>query len=146
MTAIRKAEKEDLVRIAEILVFNFRMNFYPIFLDDEYYFKETQVPNLMKIYEDQLDSIWVYDDGVVKGFLQMGGTEVKKLYVEPVLQNGAIGAKLLAFALTECGADHLWALEENYKAIAFYKRHGFHVTGDKKPEEGTEKSLIRLEL
>lgn len=31
MKNIRKAEADDLARIAEIELFNYRMNFYPIF-------------------------------------------------------------------------------------------------------------------
>ena len=43
---IRKAKHDDLNRIAEIEVFNYRLKFYPIFLDDEFYFGELQVPNV----------------------------------------------------------------------------------------------------
>ena len=63
---IRKAERRDLSRIAEIQVFNYRLYFYPIFQSDEYYFNELQVPSLMQEYGSQLDSLYVYDDGVVK--------------------------------------------------------------------------------
>jgi len=31
------------------------------------------------------------------------------------------------------------------KAIRFYERHGFHVTEEKKLEEGTTEYLVRLE-
>ena len=41
---IRKANDKDLARIAEILIFNYRLYFYPIFQSDEYYFDELQVP------------------------------------------------------------------------------------------------------
>ena len=34
---IRTAKHDDLNRIAEIEVFNYRLKFYPIFLDDEIY-------------------------------------------------------------------------------------------------------------
>ena len=37
-TMIRKATKNDLARIAEIQVFNYRLYFYPIFRTDEYFF------------------------------------------------------------------------------------------------------------
>ena len=43
---IRRARTDDLNRIAEIEVFNYRLKFYPIFLDDEFYFGELQVPNV----------------------------------------------------------------------------------------------------
>ena len=141
---IRKAEQKDLARIAEIQIFNYRLYFYPIFRSDEYYFDELQVPSLMKHYEEELDSLYVYDDGVVKGFIKLEGTYIARLYVEPVLQNGAIGSNLLKYAVKEHRADHLWALEKNVKAIRFYERHGFFPTGERKPEEGTSEYLILL--
>ena len=143
-TNIRKADRKDLARIAEILVFNYRMYFYPIFKADEYYFDELQVPSLMEKFETELDSLYVYDDGVVKGFIKIEGTYIARLFVEPVLQNGSIGSRLLEYAMKEHHADHLWALEKNIKAIRFYERHGFVATGEKKPEEGTSEYLILL--
>ncbi len=141
---IRKANDKDLARIAEILIFNYRLNFYPIFKSDEYYFDELQVPSLMKEYEKELDSLYVYDDGVVKGFIKIEGTYIARLFVEPVLQNASIGSKLLEYAVKEHNADHLWALEKNVKAIRFYIRHGFVTTGEKKLEDGTTEYLILL--
>ena len=141
---IRKATINDLSRIAEILIFNYRLYFYPIFKADEYYFDELQVPSLMKKFEAELDSLYVYDDGVVKGFIKVEGTYIARLFVEPVLQNASIGSKLLEYAIREHGADHLWALEKNEKAIRFYERHGFVRTGEKKLEEGTTEYLIQL--
>ncbi len=141
---IRKATQNDLARIAEIQVFNYRMFFYPIFKSDEYYFSELQVPALMKQYEAGLDSLYVYDDGVVKGVIKIEDTYIARLFVEPVLQNGSIGSRLLEYAVKEHNADHLWALEKNEKAIRFYKRHGFIATGEKKPEEGTDEYLVLL--
>ena len=141
---IRKAEFKDLSRIAEIQIFNYRLNFYPIFLSDEYFFDELQVPSLMRTYQNELDSLYVYDDGVVKGFIKIEDTYIAKLFVEPVLQNASIGSKLLEYAVTEHRADHLWALEKNIKAIRFYERHGFTVTGEKKLEEGTKEYLVLL--
>lgn len=141
---IRKADKKDLSRIAEIQVFNYRLNFYPIFRSDEYYFGELQVPSLMKAYENELDTLYVYDDGVVKGFIKIEGTYIARLFVEPVLQNASIGSRLLEYAIKEHKADHLWALEKNVKAIRFYERYGFSATGERKPEDGTAEFLILL--
>ena len=143
-TNIRKADRKDLARIAEILVFNYRLNFYPIFKADEYYFDELQVPSLMEKFETELDSLYVYDDGVVKGFIKIEGTYIARLFVEPVLQNASIGSRLLEYAMKEHHADHLWALEKNVKAIHFYERHGFAATGEKKLEEGTSEYLIMM--
>ena len=145
MNYIRQARYEDIERIAEILVFNYRLNFYPIFQDDSFYFEEFKVSKQSATYANDLDSIWVYDDGVVKGFIQIEKNEVRKLFVEPVLQGKSIGAKLLEYAIAEKNVSFLWALEKNTKAIAFYKRHGFEITNEKKYEEDTTEFLVRLE-
>lgn len=145
MSYIRNAKRDDLARIAEIEIFNYRLNFYPIFQDDLFYFDELQVPNQIQKYENCVGSFFVYDDGVVKGFIQVEDREIKKLFVEPVLQSHSIGAQLLNFAIVEMKAEYLWALEKNSKAIAFYERHGFHITDGKKFEDDTTEYLIRLE-
>ncbi len=143
---IRKAENKDLSRIAEIQVFNYRLYFYPIFQCDEYYFAELQVPSLISKYEAELDSLYVYDDGVVKGFIKIEGTYIARLFVEPVLQNASIGSQLLEYAVNKHHADHLWVLEKNIKAIRFYERNGFVATGEKKLEEGTTEYLTLLRI
>jgi len=148
MNNIRQATPADVARVAEIEIFNYRLNFYPIFLCDEFYFQDKQVPKEMRRYETEkglLENTFVYDDGVVKGFIQVDGTKVAKLFMEPVLQGQGIGAKLLEFAIKEKNVTHLWALEKNVRAIRFYERHGFHVTEEKEPEEGTTEYLVRLE-
>ena len=145
MNYIRQARGEDIERIAEILVFNYRLNFYPIFKDDSFYFEELKVSKQRDNFTNALDGIWVYDDGVVKGFIQIEEEEVKKLFVEPVLQGKSIGAELLEYAMVEKNVRFLWALEKNTKAIAFYKRHGFGITNDRKYEEDTTEFLVRME-
>ena len=145
MKNIRQATSKDLSRIAEMIIFNYRLNFYPIFKDDDYYFNELQVPELMKQYESIVKNMWVYDDGSVKGVIQIENKEIKKLFVEPVLQGNSIGSILLKYAIDEHSASTLWALEKNIRAVRFYERHGFHMTADKKLEEDTEEYLVRLE-
>ena len=98
----------------------------------------------MHKYEEELDSLYVYDDGVVKGFIKIEGTYIARLFVEPVLQNASIGSRLLEFAVNEHHVDHLWVLEKNIKAIRFYERHGFAFAGEKKLEEGTTEYLMLL--
>ena len=147
MRNIRQATPADTARVAEIEIFNYRLNFYPIFLCDEFYFGDKQVPKEMKRYETEeglLANTYVYDDGVVKGFIQLDGNKVAKLFVEPVLQGGGIGAKLLEYAVKEKQATHLWALEKNSKAIRFYERYGFYRTEEKELEEGTAEYLVKL--
>ena len=88
--------------------------------------------------------MYVYDDGVVKGFIKVEDTYIARLFVEPVLHNAGIGSKLLEYAVKEFNADYLWALERNTRAIRFYERNGFIATGEKKLEEGTTEYLVLL--
>ncbi len=143
---IRQATENDIYRIAEILVFNYRLNFYPIFKNDEFYFSEMQVKNLADEINnpDFLKNTYVYDDGVVKGFIKLSGNEIEKLFVEPVLQGQGTGEKLLDYAVHNFGADYLWALEKNERAIKFYQRNGFMLTDERKPEEDTEEYLVMM--
>lgn len=91
---IRKATEKDLSRIAEIYVFNNRMNYWPIFKDDEFSFGELQVVTMVDNYfrkDEILKNILVYDDGLIKGFIQMNGTEICKIYVDTFFHGEGIG-------------------------------------------------------
>ena len=145
VSAVRKARNEDLARIAEIFIFNYRLYFYPIFRNDGFYFEELQVPAVMAWFADSLEHIRVYDDGVVKGFIHGEGQEVRRLFVEPVLHSAGIGGQLLEQAIAAQGVNRLWALEKNLRAIAFYQRYGFRLTDKRKPEEDTDEYLVLLE-
>ena len=56
--------------------------------------------------------MYVFEDKVVKGFIQIHQTEICKLYVDPCFQGEGIGKMLIEFAINECSVDHLWALEK----------------------------------
>ena len=142
---IREAKLDDLARVAEIEVFNYRLNFYHIFQDDNFYFQEMQVLNVINENKKRLGQLWVFDEnGVVKGFMWVDSQQIKKLFVEPVLQSRGIGSKLLEYAVEKLGATYLWALEKNTRTIAFYKRHGFQTTEEKMLEEDTTEYLVKL--
>lgn len=136
---IRRAVPADASRIAEMIVTNYRVNFYPFFKNDPFYFGELNVLDVAEEYaegSEALNCTYVFDDGgVVKGVIRVSGSEIEKLYVEPQFQSSGIGAELLHFAVDELGADWLWALEYNSRGIAFYKRNGFELTGEKKIED-----------
>ena len=147
-THIRPARILDAGRVAEIIVTNYRVNFYPFFKNDEFYFGELNVLDVASEYTEgsqALNETYVYDDGVVKGIIRISGSEIVKLYVEPQFQSGGIGAKLLEFAVKEKKADRLWALEYNKRGIAFYQRNGFELTGEKMIEDEWV-PLVKLEL
>lgn len=144
---IRKATRQDLSRIAEILVFVKRMNYRSIFQHDSYSFGELQVLNVVKEYEapDILNYIWVYDDGIVKGILHIDNLEIRELYVDCFFQCQGIGAELIEFAKDKFSVKFLWTIEKNNGAIRFYERHGFHKTDVRKMEDGTTVYLVLLE-
>ena len=145
---IRQATEADVSRIAEIIVFNNRVNFFPIFRDEGYSFGEMQVVPLAGEYladRERLSHTWVYDDGVVKGLVTAMDGEVKKMYVDPAFQRQGIGDALLTYALREHHCTFVWTLEVNAGAIRFYRRHGFRLTGDKALEPVTDKSIVKLE-
>ena len=146
---IRKAMIPDLSRVAEIYVFNNRINYFPIFKDAGFSFGKLQVMSLVDQYlkrKKLLETIYVFDDGLIKGFIQIKGTEICQLFVEPFFQNEGIGGELIEFAIQEFQVDHVWALEKNIRAISFYQKHGFYMTGQKKFEEGTAECIVELEL
>lgn len=94
--------------------------------------------------EEIIENIYVYDNGLIKGFIQMNGTEICKLYVDTSFQSEGIGNELIEFAIKDLHANNLWVLEKNVRAISFYQRHGFHLTGQKKFEEDTIEYLVKL--
>ena len=145
---IRKATKKDLSRIAEIYVFNNRMNYFPIFKDEGFSFGELQVVSLANNYfkkDEIIKNTYVFDDGIIKGFIQMREKEICKIYVDTFFQSEGIGKELIKYAINELLADNLWALEKNTRAISFYERHGFYLTGEKKFEEDTTEYLVKME-
>ncbi len=147
MNPIRPAREEDAVRVAEIRVFCYRLNFYPIFRYDPFYFRELTVPNAVReLFEAGFPrGTHVYDDGVVKGFVTIGGEEIGRLFVEPCLWGRGIGHALLGEAIA-LGGRRLWALEKNVRAMRFYERHGFRLTGRKKPVDDTDELLVEMAL
>ncbi len=134
MNFIRPALAKDTSRIAEIIITNYRVNFYPFFRNDSFYFRELNVLDMASEYAEGTEALrnsYVYDDGVVKGVIRISGDEIEKLYIEPQFQNQGIGAKLLNFAVNDKNALWLWVLEYNTRGIVFYQRNGFKLTGEK---------------
>lgn len=136
--SIRQAKQSDASRIAEMIVTNYRLNFFPIFKNEEFYFGELNVVDVAREYIDNkeiLQDTYVYDDGAVKGIIRLNQDEIVKLYVEPQFQGEKIGSKLLSFAISDKGARWLWVLEQNERGIKFYKKNGFDFTGERMIED-----------
>lgn len=125
---IRKAKIEDLSRIAEIYIFNNRINYFPIFNDESFSFGELQVVSLIDNYfknNEIIKNIYVFDDGLIRGFFQINKTEICKLYVDTFFQNKGIGNELIEYAIKEFHADNLWALEKIPEQFLFIRTMDF---------------------
>ena len=144
---IRKAEKKDISRIAEILVFDKRIKYRPIFKDDAYCFGKLQILAVSEQYgaSDALESILVYDDGIVKGLIRIEKSEIVELYVDYFFQNKGIGAMLIAFAIRKFDVRHLYVLEKNTRAIRFYQGFGFSLTQERRIQEGTTEFIVKMD-
>ena len=128
-------------------MFNKRINYRSIFRDDAFSFGELQVLKVADEYfnnKELLDRTYVYDDGFVKGIIEICGKEVNTFYVDDFFQSCGIGAKLLNFAVTEYGCDFLWTLEKNKRAIVFYERNGFRLSNEKKLVAGTNEYIVKM--
>jgi len=145
---VRPAGLEDVSRIAEIVVFVRREKFFPIFQYEPYSFGELQVLPVAREYSEhpeRLENVFVYDDGIIRGFLELDGEEVRHLLVEPFFRGRGIGGRLLEYAVKERGASFLWVLEKNPDALRFYERHGFRLTGERELEEDTTEYLLKMQ-
>ena len=149
MGKIRKASTKDASRIAEILVFSKRKNYRNIFYDDIGSFVELQVYPLAKEFIDKpelLESYYLYDDKIIKGLINIEGTEIKELYVDPFFEGVGIGSELIDFATKKQGCNELWAIDQNDRAKEFYKRHGFELTNETRNVPGTDVPEVKIKI
>ena len=156
---IRKAETKDASRLAEILIFAKRTAYRKIFNDDKVSFNEMQVLDLALGFRDkasELENLYVYDDGIVKGLIKWGKTESKgieifELYIDTFFQGQGIGSILINDCTEQAKKLNikkifLWVLEKNYNARKVYEKHGFMPNGVSKFEDGTTEILLRYKL
>lgn len=156
---IRNATTNDLSRLAEILIFAKRVAYRKIFHDDIISFNKMQVVPLALDLQKKgvLDSIIVYDDGIVKGMMNRkiaqydsyeNSLQLCEFYIDPFFQHNGIGQSMMKAFLNEAVFLHvecvfLWVLEKNYSARKFYEKSGFVYDGNRKPENGTDEYILR---
>lgn len=149
---IRQADKQDIPRIAEIIVFGKRVAYRPIFNNDCVSFNELQVVQLYEEYKnnpDRLDGMLIYDDGIMKGIINgrlIGDKvfEITDFYVEPFFVKQGIGTLLIKYLIQQVRqkGGHkivLWVIKDNRNARRFYEANGFIDSGKTCIIEGTTK-------
>lgn len=154
---IRKADQQDIPRIAEIIVFGKRVAYRPIFQNDHVSFNELQVVRLYEEYKnnpDRLDGMLLYDDGIIKGVINgqpvdenIDMIEITDFYVDPFFVGQGIGTLLIDALIRQVRLGRkkgihkivLWVIKDNVKARKFYEANGFVNSGKTRIIEGTAK-------
>ena len=141
---IRPMTANDIPRVAEIHVFGWRSTARGA-VSDDFLFNQLLVANstdfLVKALDAEDTDCFVYDDGIIKGYLMLGecpnSTEtlmLKAVYVDPLLQGGGVGTALLNFfdeTAKSRGYNNvrLLVIEGNKTAREFYERKGYNLDG-----------------
>ena len=104
-----------------------------------------------KIPAEYLPQVEVYavrnDEGELCAFIGLGEETVEMLFVSPSEMGRGYGSLLLEFAVMEKGARKVDVNEQNPRALGFYRRRGFTVTGrDSVDSEGKPYPVLHLEL
>lgn len=149
---IRKADIEDLSRIAEIIVFGKRVAYRHIFEDDNGSFHKLQVVDLYEEYKSNLnvlEGMLLYDDGIVKGVIngrpkESRIMEITDFYVEPFFVGQGIGTLLMKHMIQQIKEKGyrkiiLWVIKDNAGARKFYEMNGFANSGETRIIQGTAK-------
>ena len=81
---------------------------------------------------------------------EMNG-KLHSLYIAPDALGQGIGHALMSHALSTfavwgCERAHLWVLEGNSRAISFYERQGWQLTGDTKVDRSFGPELHEQEM
>ena len=160
MNNIRDIEISDIPRVAEIGVFAWRCAYRGI-VSEDFLFNEMivhkRIEHLTNHFNDSKSKYYVYDDGIIKGFLRMGpcedddelgSFEVWALYVDPFMQRQGIGMAMISFCeetARKLGYNRicLWTLEKNAAARAFYEKMGYMLDGVRKYLKDIEVHQVR---
>ena len=137
---IRSLQKADINRIADIwLDTNLKAH---SFISAQYWESNYE---LVKEMMSQAE-VYVYeDDKMIQGFVGISNEYIEGIFVPDEMQSCGIGKLLLDYIKDKKVSLRLNIYQKNARAISFYQRHGFHLTGQKKFEEDTTEYLVKLE-
>lgn len=100
------------------------------FIEKEFW--ESGVDDMREEYLPSSENWAMEHDGEVAGFLSLEGNMVAALFVAPERQGHGFGAALLDKAKSLHHRLVASVYEENERAIAFYRRHGFTCVNKRK--------------
>ena len=92
--------------------------------------------------------VWLLEDPEPAGLISLTetgeGSLIEDLYVLPRLEGRGYGGALLKAAIAQArGPVYLWILNNNLKALDYYQKRGFALSGREKP---LSRSLSELEM
>ena len=92
--------------------------------------------------------VWLLIDPEPAGLISLTetaeGSLIEDLYVLPRLEGRGCGGALLKAAIAQAkGPVYLWILNNNTKALDYYQKRGFALSGREKP---LSRSLSELEM
>ena len=128
-TMIREYRDDDLVATAAVWLSAGQAEYH--YLPEFQMLSAASVVPIFSVAIRACCEIRVFEsDGDIAGFIAMKDCVVDRLYVDPPRQNRGIGSTLLSFAKRERpGGLTLFTHRQNYRARAFYEKHGFIAVG-----------------
>lgn len=93
----------------------------------------------LRVYRDQQNQI--------QGFIGVVENRVEMLFIAPSHHRQGIGRQLLVYAITQLQVDELDVNEQNPRAVEFYKKMGFEITGRTEQDgQGRPFPLLQMKL
>jgi ribosomal protein S18 acetylase RimI-like enzyme len=133
---IRKALIRDIERIVEI---ENEWSDYP----------KWGRNGFLKEFEKEYSKTFVYDDGVIKGFINIWDldvVEINTLVVSKSFVRNKIGETLLRYVISFSTGKNiiLEVNEKNIGAILLYTKNGFRIYGRRKSYYGTSDAVLMI--
>jgi len=163
---LKKLERKYFERVAEIIVFSYRYAYVDIYKDDFLFHQlsvKSKIDHFEKRNKEEFENKYIYEsDGIVRGIVSCESPkeedvtyshEIRAFYLDPPFIGKGYGKKM--YQDTEeitinKGYSKLivWCLLENKRALDFYQRMGFHLSGKERefPLKLSERPLIEVQL
>lgn len=93
-------------------------------------FWKSKLEDMRNIYIPNSETMVMEIDGEVSGFFSLYEDDLAALFVSPEKQGRGLGGQLVAAAKSMRGRLELNVYESNKRAVSFYKKQGFAITGD----------------
>jgi ribosomal-protein-alanine N-acetyltransferase len=103
----------------------------------------------LKEFEKEYSKTFVYDDGVIKGFINIWDldvVEINTLVVSKSFVRNKIGETLLRYVISFSTGKNiiLEVNEKNIGAILLYTKNGFRIYGRRKSYYGTSDAVLMI--